>query len=132
MPLFPPFPASLVPASIWSRPTESSTGKEVFSFFFLIQISFLLFSPQQKLAVGWVRGVEEEQGVGETMAGSWPAAAVSAASPQGYSREAAWGTAPPQPSLCSLNPGGKPAAMPFRQPGRIFLGHLRWPLRGCL
>lgn len=65
---------------------------------FLIQISFLLFLPQQKLVGAWVKGAG--QGDGEAAARSQPAGA-SAASPQAYSHGAAWGTTRPQPSLCS-------------------------------
>lgn len=64
---------------------------------FLVQISFLLFLPQQKLVGAWVKGAG--QGDGEAVARSCPAGAP-AASPRGYSHEAAWGTT--RPSATSL------------------------------
>ena len=104
-----------------------------FFFFFKYRLAFSCFRPSKSWS--WPGGGWEGPG----RAGSGRACGRELAHiiiviiiSSGLQPWGSLGTAPRQPSLGSVNPGGKPAAKPFRQPGRIFLGHLRRALRGCL
>lgn len=120
LPLFPSFPSSPY-TSIYRVPFCAPLARKYRNtFFFQIQISFLLLLPSLNLARGWVRGARKD---GEW---KWQPSSIS----PGLQL---WGCMRnPEPSLCTANPGGKWAAMPFQHLGCIFLSHLQWLLRDCL